>query len=130
MTQLEVESGDMATQGKTPLDIQQVDNQLDTTEEVDSDEEINGEDGESLGNGETTTSDGSNKESDNKDTRQMATWSQLLRRNITKQTTQRQNKSSTTDILKPETNQDPSHEEITPEVPNAQRNNGVSRRGN
>lgn len=90
-----MESVDDSTQEKTPLDIQQVDNQLDTTEEVESDEEINGEDGESLGNGETTTSDGSNKESDNKDTRQMATWSQLLRRDITKQTAQKQTSATT-----------------------------------
>uniref|UniRef100_A0A8C7W1W2 PX domain-containing protein n=1 Tax=Oncorhynchus mykiss TaxID=8022 RepID=A0A8C7W1W2_ONCMY len=63
-----IESGDETTQKKkAPLDIQQVDDQLDTTQEVEIDEEINGKDGESLGDGATTFDGSSHKESDNKD---------------------------------------------------------------
>ncbi|KAK6302029.1 hypothetical protein J4Q44_G00280820 [Coregonus suidteri] len=131
----EVESGDEATQKKkAPLDIQQVDDQLDTTQEVQIDEEMNGKDGESLGDGATTSDGSSHKESNDKDSannnnaiQETNGYMETAPEKDNHQTgrTEAEKVCNNPDIVMPETNRDPSHDEITPEVPNAQGTNGV-----
>ncbi|XP_029620116.1 nestin isoform X1 [Salmo trutta] len=138
----EVESGDVATQEvesgdetpqkkKAPLDIQQVDDQLDTTQEVEIDEEM---DGESLGDGATTSDGSSHKESDNKDSANNDNAIQETngymetapeKENHQTDCTEAEKACNNPDTVIPKTNRGPSHDEIAPEVPNAQGTNGV-----
>uniref|UniRef100_A0A4W5JBH8 PX domain-containing protein n=1 Tax=Hucho hucho TaxID=62062 RepID=A0A4W5JBH8_9TELE len=125
----EVERGDETTQKKkAPLDIQQVDDQLDTTQEVEIDEEMNGKDGESLGDGS------SHKESDNKDSANNVNAIQETNGYMETAPEKENHQTDRTEAEKvcnnpvtvmPETNRGASHDEITPEVPNAQGTNGV-----
>ncbi|KAM9411880.1 uncharacterized protein ACWYII_026394 isoform 2-T5 [Salvelinus alpinus] len=130
-----VESGDETPQKKkAPLDIQQVDDQLETTQEVEIDEEMNGKDGESLGDGATTSDGSSHKESDNKDSANNDNAIQETngymetapeKENHQTDCTEAEKACNNPDTVIPETNRGPSHDEITPEVPNAQGTNGV-----
>ncbi|XP_071266443.1 uncharacterized protein [Salvelinus alpinus] len=130
-----VESGDEIPQKKkAPLDIQQVDDQLETTQEVEIDEEMNGKDGESLGDGATTSDGSSHKESDNKDSANNDNAIQETngymetapeKENHQTDCTEAEKACNNPDTVIPETNRGPSHDEITPEVPNAQGTNGV-----
>nr|XP_046212331.1 uncharacterized protein LOC124039873 [Oncorhynchus gorbuscha] len=108
-----VESGDETTQKKkkAPLDIQQVDDQLDTTQEVEIDEEINGKDGESLGDGATTFDGSSHKESDNKDSANND--NAIQETNGYMETAPEKEKDFNSDTVILETNRGPSHDEIT-----------------
>uniref|UniRef100_A0AAZ3QH90 PX domain-containing protein n=2 Tax=Oncorhynchus tshawytscha TaxID=74940 RepID=A0AAZ3QH90_ONCTS len=130
-----VESGDETTQKKkAPLDIQQVDDQLDTTQEVEIDEEINGKDGESLGDGATTFDGSSHKESDNKDSanndnpiQEMNGYMETAPEKENHQTdcTEAEKAFNNSDTVILETNRGPSHDEITSEVSKAQGTNDV-----
>ncbi|XP_055746884.1 uncharacterized protein LOC129829238 [Salvelinus fontinalis] len=130
-----VESGDETPQKKkAPLDIQQVDDQLDTTQEVEIDEEMNGKDGESLGDGTTTSDGSSHKESDNQDSANNDNAIQETngymetapeKENHQTDCTEAEKACNNPDTVIPETNRGPTHDEITPEVPNAQGTNGV-----
>ncbi|XP_064807159.1 uncharacterized protein LOC135524001 [Oncorhynchus masou masou] len=130
-----VESGDETTQKKkAPLDIQQVDDQLDTTQEVEIDEEINGKDGESLVDGATTFDWSSHKESDNKDSanndnaiQETNGYMETAPEKDNHQTdcTEAEKAFNNSDTIILETNRGPSHDEITSEVSNALGTNDV-----